>query len=429
MIQPIRADYPIASHRYLADPFGLVYNGRLYIYCSNDSDNTGTSYVMHSIVCVSTADLKNWQDHGVVFNVPADCSWSGYSWAPSVVYRNSKFYMYFGSGVGAVGVASSTSPTGEFKDAKGSALINSSTPGAPGVSQWYFDPGILVDTAGQAYLAFGGLDVSNARIIKLNSDMISVNGSAVAIPAPYFFEASNLHQYNGKYYFSYETQAANGLNIWYGISSSATTGYTWHTAVLTAPSNSNNNQASFVNFNGAWYAPYHNRYTSGGTVVHRNLCLDKVNYNSDGTIQTVSCTLDGLTQLSNLNPYSNVEAETFAQQSGINTEACSEGTLDVGWIENGDWLRIRGVNFTSTAAKSFSARVASATSGGNIEIHLDSLTGTLIGTCAVAGTGGWQTWVTKSTTVTSTTGVHDVYLKFTGGSGYLFNFNWWVFGH
>ena len=58
-------------------------------------------------------------------------------------------------------------------------------------------------------------------------------------------------------------------------------------------------------------------------------------------------------------------------------------------------------------------------------MRTSAFTGTLIGTCAVAGTGGWQTWVTKSTTVTSTTGVHDVYLKFTGGSGYLFNVNWW----
>ena len=46
-------------------------------------------------------------------------------------------------------------------------------------------------------------------------------------------------------------------------------------------------------------------------------------------------------------------------------------------------------------AITFKARVASATSGGNIEIHLDSTNGTLVGTCAVTGTGGWQTWVTQ----------------------------------
>ena len=54
-------------------------------------------------------------------------------------------------------------------------------------------------------------------------------------------------------------------------------------------------------------------------------------------------------------------------------------------------------------------------------------TGTLVGTCAVPGTGGWQTWVTRTCSVSGVTGVHNVYLKFTGGSGYLFNVNWWKF--
>jgi hypothetical protein len=71
--------------------------------------------------------------------------------------------------------------------------------------------------------------------------------------------------------------------------------------------------------------------------------------------------------------------------------------------------------------------VASANSGGNIEIHLDSLSGTLAGTCAVSGTSGWQTWVTKSCSISGDSGTHNIYLKFTGNSGYLFNLNWFKF--
>jgi len=78
-------------------------------------------------------------------------------------------------------------------------------------------------------------------------------------------------------------------------------------------------------------------------------------------------------------------------------------------------------------AASFEARIASATNGGNLEIRLDSPTGSLAGTCIVTGTGGWQTWVTKSCTVSGLSGMHDIYLKFTGGSGFLFNINWWKF--
>ena len=100
--------------------------------------------------------------------------------------------------------------------------------------------------------------------------------------------------------------------------------------------------------------------------------------------------------------------------------------MDVGFIDNGDYIKVKGVAF-GTGATSFNVRVASATSGGKIELHLDSTSGTLVGTCTIAGTGGWQTWTTVSCPVTGATGTHDLYLKFTGGSGSLFNLNWWQF--
>jgi endo-1,4-beta-xylanase len=125
--------------------------------------------------------------------------------------------------------------------------------------------------------------------------------------------------------------------------------------------------------------------------------------------------------------YSQIEAENYDSQNGGSSETCSEGGLDVGSIVNGNCLVYRNVDFAS-GATNFQARVASATSGGNIEIHLDSTNGTLVGTCVVAGTGGWQTWTTQTNTVSGATGTHNVYLVFTGSSGYLFNVNWWTFG-
>ena len=90
--------------------------------------------------------------------------------------------------------------------------------------------------------------------------------------------------------------------------------------------------------------------------------------------------------------------------------------MNVGYIENGDWIKVKGVGF-GAGATSFAARVASATSGGTIELHLDSATGTLVGTCSVPGTGGWQTWTDVTCPVSGATGTHDLYLRFTGGSG------------
>jgi hypothetical protein len=65
--------------------------------------------------------------------------------------------------------------------------------------------------------------------------------------------------------------------------------------------------------------------------------------------------------------------------------------------------------------------------GGNIAIHLDSPTGTLIGTATVTSTGSWSTWTTVSCNLSGASGYHNVYLVYTGSSGYLFNIEWFDF--
>ena len=120
----------------------------------------------------------------IVFSVPANASWANNSWAPQPIERNGTIFLYFGNSGSGVGVASSKDPTGGFKDAKGSYLVNGSTPGASGTDSWLFDPGALIDDDGQAYLSYGGNGVSNARIIKLGADLASVSGSAAQLSPP-----------------------------------------------------------------------------------------------------------------------------------------------------------------------------------------------------------------------------------------------------
>jgi hypothetical protein len=124
--------------------------------------------------------------------------------------------------------------------------------------------------------------------------------------------------------------------------------------------------------------------------------------------------------------FTKIEAESYNSQSGTRNENCSEGEEDVGYIEDGDYVVYNNINFGS-GAESFLVRVASGANGGNIEIRLDSIDGQLIGTCPVTGTDGWQTWADATCSVSEVSGNHDLYLKFTGGSGYLFNLNWWKF--
>jgi hypothetical protein len=110
---------------------------------------------------------------------------------------------------------------------------------------------------------------------------------------------------------------------------------------------------------------------------------------------------------------------------GVATESCSESALDVGYISSGSYTYYKSINLAGM--HSFTARVASAGSGGNIQIRLNSPTGTLIGTCPVPVTGDWETWQTATCNLTGASGTHTVYLVFTGGGGYLFNLEWFGF--
>jgi arabinoxylan arabinofuranohydrolase len=430
---PALADYPIASHRYLADPGSLVSRGRIYLYASNDDDNpVEGDYQMKSIVCISSSDLKNWTDHGEVLRVPANAAWANDSWAPAAVERNGRVYLYFGNNTNGIGVVSSDSPIGPFSDPIGKALVDFNTAGASGTNMWLFDPSVFIDDDGQAYLTFGGNADNNARVILLNSDMTSVAQPAIALTAANFFEASWLHKKGDLYYLSYSTTPATGQRIDYLTSSSPTSGYTYRGVVGDQPpSNQNNNHHSIFEFNGSWYYAYHNRTVSTEaaipTTYRRNLALEPLAYASDGAIQQVSYTRDGVVQLASLNPYTRVEAETMNAQSGIETEPCSAGGMDVTDIQAGDWIKTRQVDFGGAGAAGFSVSVASTRDGGAIELHLDSPDGTLVGTCAVPGTGGAQAWSIATCPVSGATGLHDLYLKFSGDGSPLFNVDYWQF--
>ena len=43
----------------------------------------------------------------------------------------------------------------------------------------------------------------------------------------------------------------------------------------------------------------------------------------------------------------------------------------------------------------------------------------------IRSSGGWQTWNTQACSIQETNGKHDIYFKFVGGDGYLYNINWW----
>jgi beta-glucanase (GH16 family) len=126
--------------------------------------------------------------------------------------------------------------------------------------------------------------------------------------------------------------------------------------------------------------------------------------------------------------YARIEAESFSASAGVQTETCSEGGQNVGYVANGDWLQFNNVDFGTGGVKDFVGRVASgAGSGisGLVEVRIDSRSNAPIGTFALASTGGWQAWQSIPANVSNVTGTHTVFLTFTSGQPADFvNVNW-----
>src|SRR6202050_2482273 len=156
-------------------------------------------------------------------------------------------------------------------------------------------------------------------------------------------------------------------------------------------------------------------------------------------ILAVYCEDSALSQTNENIPYASYVSQIqtpistyLSSHSGINFIVLTKGIpiriggQDVGNINNGSWTEYNNVDLSGVT--SFTVRVASNASGGNIQVCLDSPTGTVIGTCTVPGTGGWQKWTTVNCDLTDTTGTHNLYLVYTGGSGALFNIEWFTLG-
>jgi hypothetical protein len=137
-----------------------------------------------------------------------------------------------------------------------------------------------------------------------------------------------------------------------------------------------------------------------------------------------------------VNAYATIQAESYTSKApGPVSETTTDigGGLDIGYIRSGDWLGYASVNFGSTPATQFVARVASwAATGvtGTVEVHLDSATSSAVGLFTISSTGGYQNWVTMTTPISSTTGTHPVYLVFKSATtGHFVNINWFDFAH
>ncbi|KAL2819608.1 glycosyl hydrolase [Aspergillus cavernicola] len=427
-----RADNPIVQDIYTADPAPLVYDNRVYIFTGHDQDGS-TYYNMTEWRVFSSIDMANWQHHPSPMSLETFPWASNNAWAGQVIPRNNKFYFYVpvtnsATGGMAIGVGVSDTIIGPYEDAIGGPLLENAE----------IDPTVFIDDDGQAYLYWGN---PNLWYVTLNEHMISYSGNLTQVeltdegfgtrlnnpdrPTTYE-EAPWLYKRDNLYYMVY---AANCCpeDIRYSTGPSATGPWTYSGVLMAFDGGSFTNHPGVVEYGDLSYFMYHNGALPGGGGYTRSVAVESFEYNSDGTIPELNMTADGPAQVVTLDPYVVQEAETMAWSEGIETQECSEGGLNIGYINNEDYIKVKGVAF-GDGAVSFNARVASAGNGGNIELHLDTVDGPLIGNCTIVGTGGWQAWTTVGCPVSQATGTHDLFFRFIGaGTDSLFNFNWWQF--
>jgi beta-xylosidase len=285
---------------FTADPAALVHNCTFYIQCGHD-EGTGNFFTMYEWFILKSTDMVNWtRTVGMRYTVFA---WAyGNAWAGQMVTTGGKFYWYVPvmqnpNGQMAIGVAVADSPEGPFTDAIGGPLVDDAFErsnmgfATDAATPYTIDPTVFVDDDGQAYLHYEGFSrLVNAR---LNSDMISISGTMTESTPSCYFESPYLTKRNGTYYEFYAC-GANPPTIDYATSTSPLGPWTHRGTVLPqmttlAGQDAATNHAGVAEFAGQWYIVYHvSNGPNGGGTYHREVAIDKMNFNADGTVQQVT---------------------------------------------------------------------------------------------------------------------------------------------
>ncbi|WP_078556300.1 glycoside hydrolase family 43 protein [Bacillus alkalicellulosilyticus] len=322
MTKKVQPNVPLVSHIFTADPSAHVYEGKIYIYPSHDLDHNGPTndngdqYAMEDYHVLSIDNFDSpVVDHGEVLHVK-DIPWAKQQlWAPDAAFKNNTYYLYFPArdkdDIFRIGVATSSSPAGPFTPQE------SYIPGS-----FSIDPAVLVDEDNKAYIYFGGLwggqlekwqtgeflpdaegpDLNapalGPRVAELSDDMLTFKETPKEISIVdeegnpilagdeerRFFEGPWVHKYNDYYYLSYSTGTTH--LIAYAISKNPMGPFV-HKGTILTPVSGWTTHHSIVEFEGKWYLFYHDCEISDGVNHKRNVKYTEIQYNEDGTIQTI----------------------------------------------------------------------------------------------------------------------------------------------
>ena len=445
VFKPIGMTNPVSSNIFCADPTGVEYEGRLYMYGTNDHEQfekaeRNTYEKIKSLVCFSTDDMVNWTFHGII-NVGKIAPWIMNSWAPSITSRIEEdglthFYLYFSNSGCGVGSITSTSPLGPWKDILGKAVVAQFQPEI-GDCPAPFDPGIVIDDKGTGWLAFGGGTAKTGtdempgvtRLARMAPDMIHTD-TIVEIPAPYFFEASEMNFMNGVYVYTLNNNwKRRNPDTWTHntpLPAQCSMAYMTTTTPLDPSSwkyrghyflnpgeaglEWSNNHTHFMKYQGQYYIMNHSMILQEPAGTHggfRSLMVDSLRVDENSlTIELTKTSRKGVGQIKSFNPFVKVPATTMITSSDI-WYIDMESAENIQVVSNapGAWLSVAGVDFGRGARKF----IAQTCGKGRVEVHIDAPDGP---TVAALDCDTREEVVSKTRLAGKLKGIHDLYLLF-----------------
>ena len=471
-----QVNMPLFQTKYTADPSPLVVGDTLFLYTSHDAhfedipdpnERSSAGFFMYDWLLWSTTDMVNWTEHGAVASLK-EFGWRNRdngAWAIQTVERNGKFYLYAPLHGHGIGVLVADSPYGPFKDPLGKPLVWQK-------EHWDdIDPSVFVDDDGQAWMYWGNPHV---YYVKLNEDMISTNGdiyvlnpkdgvmrpvmeegAKINIRVPeeqkadwavkHYQEGPWIYKRNHHYYLGYATTCCPEA-LGYAMSDSPAGPWKWKNYIMSPTQRDRGNHPGICDYKGHSYV-----FGQNYDLMHletfehserRSVSAQEIEYLPDGTIKEIPYWLDQepMKQLHWLNPYNRVEAETMAWGNGLksakmgieNTGVVADMPPSTGKknmyiydINDGEYIKVRGVDFGSKGAKQFSM-TAAATGSCVMTLRLDSNKGDVIGVITVGKTGSVEKYKSFTGKVKNTLGVHDLYICFDKTSGDV-RLDWWQF--
>jgi hypothetical protein len=455
-----QVNMPLFQTKFTADPSPLVIGDTIFLYTSHDAspedipdenEKGSAGFFMYDWLLWSTTDMVNWTEHGAVASLK-DFPWRSRengAWAIQTVERNGKYYLYAPLHGHGIGVLVADSPYGPFKDPLGKPLVWDQ-------SNWFdIDPSVYTDDDGQAYMYWGNPHTFWA---KLGNDMISLTSEVTKLPhipnyqeGPWFYKRSltpnpSSKGKESKYYLAFASTCCPEA-LGYAMSDSPTGPWEWKGYIMRPTERDRGNHPGICDFKGHSYVFGQNYDLMHlETFVHherRSVSATEITYDADGTIQEVPYWLDQqpIKQLHWLNPYQRVEAETMNWGYGLKSakmgipntgvvkdmpESTGKRNMYIFDINDGEYIRLRGVDFGKSAKQFSIVAAAAAQAGCTVTLRLDSVKGDVIGTAVIKSTGSAEKYKTFNTKVNGATGVHDLYLCFDNAQGDV-RLDYWQF--